>query len=110
MTREEAIEELTQRTEVFKCLHKTYVDCVDGEALEMAIEALKEQSKTTEVEVVRCNDCKWYEILQLKSDGTEDKRYKPSFCTLFNRKRKPDWYCADGERYDSSAPAVREEK
>lgn len=96
MTREEAIEELTQRTEVFKCLHKTYVDCVDGEALEMAIEALKEQSKTTEV--VRCKDCKWYEIYQLNQDGTDDHRYKPSLCTLFNRKRKPDWFCADGVR------------
>lgn len=50
------------------------------------------------VEVVRCADCKWYEILELKKDGTEDRRYKPSFCTLYTKTRKSDYFCADGER------------
>lgn len=49
------------------------------------------------VEVVRCKDCKWYEIYQLKQDGTDDRRYNPSYCTLFRHRFKPDWYCADGE-------------
>ena len=58
----------------------------------------KSQTPTDVVEVVRCKDCMWYEIWQLNQDGTDDHRYKPSYCTLFNFKRKPDWYCADGER------------
>ena len=48
-------------------------------------------------ELVRCRDCRWYEIEQLKKDGTDDRRYKPSYCTLLRHNFKPDWYCADGE-------------
>ena len=50
------------------------------------------------VEVVRCRDCRWYEINELKSDGTEDKRYKPSICVLHSRIFRDNYYCADGER------------
>ena len=52
------------------------------------------------VTVVRCKDCKWYEIAYLKRDGTDDKRYKPSVCVRwgFAKMRKADWFCADGER------------
>lgn len=49
-------------------------------------------------ELVRCRDCHWYEIYQLKQDGTDDRRYNPSYCTLLRHCFKPDWYCADGER------------
>ena len=48
--------------------------------------------------LVRCKDCKWYVIEQLKKDGTDDRRYKPSYCTLLRHNFKPDWFCADGER------------
>lgn len=51
-------------------------------------------------ELIRCKDCKWYEIYQLKKDGTDDRRYKPSYCTLLRHNFKPDWFCADGERRD----------
>lgn len=50
------------------------------------------------VEVVRCRDCKWYEIYQLKKDGTDDRRYKPSYCVNLAFHAQPDWFCADGER------------
>ena len=50
------------------------------------------------VPVVRCRDCKWYEIYQLKKDGTDDRRYRPSYCTSLAYHTRPDWYCADGER------------
>lgn len=52
--------------------------------------------------VIRCKDCKYYEIWQLKSDYTDDKRYKPSVCTIgrYAVHRKPDWFCADAERRD----------
>lgn len=52
------------------------------------------------IEVVRCKDCRWYEIYQLKKDGTEDRRYKPSYCTLLRHNFTPDWFCADGEVRD----------
>lgn len=50
--------------------------------------------------VVRCKDCKWYEIWQIKRDGTGDKRFKPSVCVrgTYAQRRRADWYCADGER------------
>lgn len=52
------------------------------------------------IELVRCKDCKYYEIYELKSDGTDDRRYKPSVCVRekYAVHRKPDWFCADGER------------
>lgn len=50
------------------------------------------------VEVVRCKDCRYYEIMQLKRDGTDDRRYKPSLCVLHNRNFDEDYFCADGER------------
>ena len=51
------------------------------------------------VKVVRCEDCKHYKIWQLKADYTEDKRYKPSVCTIgaYSVFRNPDWFCADGD-------------
>lgn len=50
------------------------------------------------VPVVRCRDCVWYEIYQLKKDGTDDRRYKPSYCRNLEYQTRPDWFCADGER------------
>lgn len=49
-------------------------------------------------ELVRCRDCRWYEIYQLKKDGTEDRRCKREFCALHSRKFPDDYFCADGER------------
>ena len=62
------------------------------------IDALEELPSADAVEVVRCKDCRWYEINELKSDGTEDKRYKPSVCVLHSRSFRDNYYCADGER------------
>ena len=45
MTREEAIQILEQRLSAAKYLDYSYIDCVDAEALEMAIEALKEPER-----------------------------------------------------------------
>lgn len=52
------------------------------------------------VEVIRCKDCKWYVIEQLKKDGTDDRRYKPSYCLSLSFHPRPNWFCADGERRD----------
>ena len=51
-------------------------------------------------ELVRSKDCRWYEIYKLKKDGTEDRRYNPEFCDLYNRIRPGDYFCADGEVRD----------
>lgn len=53
--------------------------------------------------VVLCRDCKWYQIDELKKDGTEDKRYKPSVCVLAKQRREPNHFCADGERRKKEA-------
>ena len=50
------------------------------------------------VEVVRCKDCKWYGIDELKKDGSLDRRYKPSVCYLYREHHEESWYCADAER------------
>ena len=52
--------------------------------------------------VVLCRDCKWYEINELKKDGTEDRRYKPSVCMLAEQHREPNHFCADGEKREES--------
>lgn len=52
------------------------------------------------LEIIRCKDCKYYEIAWLQKDGTDNKRYKPSICVRgrYGIVRKPDWFCADAER------------
>lgn len=52
--------------------------------------------------VVLCRDCKWYEIDELKKDGTEDRRYKPSVCMLAEQRREPNHFCADGEKKEET--------
>ena len=64
MTRAEAIEELEQRLSTLRIVGGTYVDCVNGKALEMAIEVLKqpERNKGRWIDVgdyCVCNQC-WH--------------------------------------------------
>ena len=56
------------------------------------------------IPLVRCKNCKYYAIYELKHDGTDDMRYKPSVCIKgkYSVYRKPDWYCADGEKVAES--------
>ena len=63
-------------------------------------EILNSQPTVDAVEVIRCRDCRYYEIMQLKRDGTDDRRYKPSLCVLHNRNFDEDYFCADGEKRD----------
>ena len=62
------------------------------------INQVKKSSEVDAVPVVLCQNCMWYEIAQLKKDGTEDRRYKPSYCSLWDKYFEPDWFCAEGER------------
>lgn len=62
--------------------------------------------KTSEyVAVVRCKDCKYYAIDYLTKAMQPDRRYKPSVCIngRYGVRRKPDWFCADGERRAADA-------
>ncbi len=54
------------------------------------------------VPVVRCKECKHYEIDKLKKDGTDDRRYKPTYCTFLRLHLPEDWYCADGKRREDA--------
>ncbi len=74
--------------------------CSRGCDFEDACCAIEDAPTIDAVPVVRCRDCVWYEIYQLKKDGTDDRRYKPSYCTLLRHNFNPDWYCADGEKRD----------
>lgn len=50
------------------------------------------------VKVVRCKDCGFYVVNELTKKYEIDRRRKPSFCELYGRYRKEDWFCADGEK------------
>lgn len=63
------------------------------DAIDAVCNIPSEQSK-----LIQCKDCKYYEIYQLKRDGTEDRRYRPSYCGILSYNTRPDWFCADGER------------
>lgn len=49
-------------------------------------------------EIVRCKDCEWYEIAYLKKDGTDDRRYKPTWCTLWRAEMSEEDFCSAGTR------------
>lgn len=72
---------------------KTATD-VDPWAKEMAEELLKEQKrkKGSEDSIVRCKDCKWFEMPRHGERG---------FCKNVELIRETTFYCADGERRES---------
>ena len=55
MTREEAIKEIEDRVQTTEYIGGNYVDCVDIEALRMAVSALQQP------EIVQCKDCKYWD-------------------------------------------------
>lgn len=51
-------------------------------------------------ELIRCKDCRYYEVYERKYDGSADKRFKPSICTRayeYAVTKSPNWFCADAE-------------
>ena len=60
-------------------------------------EIIDRQQTVDAVPVVRCRDCMWYGIEELKSDGTPDMRYKPTFCFLHRTGIDADGYCSFGK-------------
>ena len=47
-------------------------------------------------ELIRCKECFWYRIAELKADGSTDKRYKPSWCGFWKSYMNPNDYCSMG--------------
>lgn len=50
--------------------------------------------------LIRCKDCRYYEVYERKYDGSADKRFKPSICTRayeYAVTKAPNWFCADAE-------------
>lgn len=92
MTREEAIKKLKSQRNVTcnGCLHAVgwcESHCKFSEAIDMAIEALKQQ------EIIRCSDCEYCTEASLLSTP------KPvNWCTQWVMKTESDWYCSRAER------------
>lgn len=91
---------MTDRLIYASVLKKALSVLFEKKSFGYVVDIINAQPTVDAVEVVRCKDCKWFESAQLKRDGTDDKRYKPSVCVkgTFAKVRKADWYCADGER------------
>ena len=71
------------------CLHRLMTD---------ALELLKEQQPTVDaVPVVRCKDCKWFDVTWEPVHATKGCY----FCQMHGLVHEPDYYCADGERRES---------
>ena len=71
---------------------------------EIAIELIKRQPTIDAVPVIRCKDCRYYEVYERKYDGSADKRFKPSICTRayeYAVAKAPNWFCADAEPKDT---------
>ena len=65
-----------------------------------AVDALCELPTIDAVPVIRCKDCRYYEVYERKYDGSADKRFKPSICTRayeYAVAKAPNWFCADAE-------------
>ena len=70
----------------------------DGAYEYVSVQEIADFPTADVVEVVRCKDCKWYGIDELKKDGSLDRRYKPSVCYLYREHHEESWFCADAER------------
>lgn len=45
-------------------------------------------------EIIRCKDCWWYINVHCKQDGSEDKRYSPSFCEFHRDHLDSNNFCS----------------
>lgn len=90
-------EKLKESVEGLQDCYNGYSDTYDKSCI---IGLIDEEPTADVVPVVRCKDCRYYEIYELKSDGTDDRRYRPSVCVKekYAEYKKPDWFCADGEK------------
>jgi len=91
MTREEALQEIVERVHFAECINSRYVDSVKIEAMRIAIEALKMAIEAlTKPEIVRCRDCKNYDLAPNGVNGFCNRQYATfyswDFCSYGDRK------------------------
>ena len=84
MTIEEALTEIQERVHVTEYVGSSYVDCVDIEALRVAIEALEQP------EIIHCRDCEKYGTKFCAMDIWTDQ--------VTIRRAKPNDFCSKAER------------
>lgn len=56
-----------------------------------------------DVDLVFCKDCVYFTRRQMKTDGSEDLRYKKSWCMWNRRIKDADGYCSDAIREEGDA-------
>jgi hypothetical protein len=76
--------------------------CLEGNDFKASdfVYSIDEQPTIDAVPVIRCKDCRYYEVYERKYDGSADKRFKPSICTRayeYAVTKAPNWFCADAE-------------
>ncbi len=72
--------------------------CLDYMQAYEVIKKLAVEPSAEVREVVRCKDCDWFIVNEIKADGTTDKRYKPTWCTYHCGYMNDDDFCSYGER------------
>lgn len=92
MARKARKEKMTINKKVFdklkgRRIYQFYLDEKTGEITDIT-------DSMDYVKVIRCKDCDWYGIVELKQDGTVDMRHKPSWCFLWRSAMNVDDYCS----------------
>lgn len=82
MTREEAVSIIKERIHLTEYIESSYVDCVDIEALRIAIEALERPP------VIRCGECEHWK---------HNDNFVQGKCKVTKLHPKRDWFCGSGE-------------
>ena len=82
MTKEEAVSIIEERIRVTECVESSYVDCVDIEALRIAIKALQQPEQRW----IPCGKC-------IHADG------KHRWCKVLDRTINEDYFCYWAEPY-----------
>lgn len=90
MTREEAYVELVERHKCTKYVDSNYVDCISIEALEIAIEALKERL-ATDHETMKA-DFGEVELREIKNFDLPE-RFTATDCSCLNCKNRQSIHC-----------------
>ena len=80
---------------------KLYIKLDNGITVELANDKpISEITQVVEnldfVKIVRCKDCKWWDADYQECKLMEEQRTYG--WDDFDKRTKPDWYCADGER------------
>lgn len=54
-----------------------------------------------EIDLIFCKDCRYFTRWEQKADGSDDMRYKKSWCMWHSIDRDADDYCSDADREEN---------